>query len=256
MDSSAYAVPSNGETARWLRFVARWSLFYIAVVAALSALTFGGQGQSFADSLLGDQYARLLYAIRLPIMSRVFQTLEATGWLAFAGTLVGLAAALRPQAPIRATLALACAIAVPLTGPIARFTHRDVTGGLAARYLAGTPEQQAAVLQAYVALERQVQAMFEIGHLMAAAAFLLVGWAAFSRAGFPRWLATWLILDGIGIAAMFVSELVFDVSTPVLLLLVNNILVAGGLHIALAVRLWRYGTPEPAQRVELATAQV
>ena len=46
-------------------------------------------------------------------MSRVFQTLEATGWLAFAGTLVALAAALRPHAPIRATFALACAIAVP-----------------------------------------------------------------------------------------------------------------------------------------------
>ena len=60
---------------------------------------------------------------------------------------------------------------------------------LASRYIAATPAQQPALLQATLALMEIIGAHFVAGDFLAGAGWLLVSSVAFRLPAFPRWLA-------------------------------------------------------------------
>ncbi len=220
-----------------LRFLSRWSLLTALVVVALFVVFFGGIGMSASDSTLGQQYTELMQAVRSPVLYRIFTIFDALGWLIIGGSLVVMAAFASPHAPTQAALIVACG-AGQLIGSLGGFMRLDGITDLAARYAASTPDQQAAVLQSYLDLQRIIGAHFHAGNLIQGVGFLLVAVATFSLVGFPRWLAVWFAVPGLlpliqfGIVAAG-SAFLF----PILLL--HLIIGIFGLHIALALTFWR-----------------
>ncbi len=232
---------NTDDSVRWLRFLSRWSLVAGLVILALPVVIFGGVGQQASDNALGAAYAELLQAVRSPGLYRVGMTLDAVGWLMIGGSLLTLAGVLRRHAPIRATVIAACGIA-QLTGSLGGFMRLNGISDLAARYATATPDQHAALLQSYLDLWRVINAHFHAGNLLQGAGFLLVAWAVFSLRGFPRWLASWLVLPGLLPLVQFV---LVAAGAPFSLALIVFHVVVGivALDFALAVAFWR---PSPA----------
>ena len=65
------------ESARWLRFLPRWSLAVGLFTLALPITIFGGIGFIATDSALGSDYIELLQAVRTPAMFRLGWTIDA-----------------------------------------------------------------------------------------------------------------------------------------------------------------------------------
>ena len=227
--------PTDAELAAWWRFLARWAALVAVVFVALTALSVVGQGAAGTATMRGAQYGRLELAIRSPGLHRAIETLEMTAWLMgnFV-TVLALARLLIPHAPVRATLAAACAIAVPATGPVGRMMSRDGITELARLHPAATPDQQAALLRSFDDLYNAATAHILVGDLLVALALTLVGWAAFSHAAFPRWLAGWIAATGLVTLVRFaLHELTGSPPFPPLLLL-NTVVGIGGMHVILA----------------------
>jgi hypothetical protein len=238
----------SSEAAVWRRFLRFWTLLVIVMFLGLVAISIaGGPPITSAADRQQLESMRLMEAVRAPITVHLLQTLEAAAWLGFTVTVLVLARILTPQAPVRATLAAACTIGLPLTGPLARLLHRNGVAELAPRYAAAAPDQQAAVLQAYLDLSLLVRTHLQVGLFLAGTAFVLVGWAALSRAALPRWVAGWLVMTGLVTLTRFVAgELGLPWSASGTFLLVNNILGIGGAHVLLAITLWRAPASQPA----------
>ncbi len=89
--------------------------------------------------------------------------------------------------------------------------------------------------------------------LLVGAAFTLVGWAAWSDAAFPRWVAGWIAVAGaVTLVRGFLHEFGFPLIPP--LLLTNNVLGIGGLHVALVVAFWGGPVGLLARRTTMARA--
>jgi hypothetical protein len=228
---------TGNETARWLRFLPRWSLVAGLVILALPIVIFGGIGQLASDNALGAEYAELLQAVRSPGMYRVGMTLDAVGWLMIGGSLLTLAGILRRHAPIRAIFVAACGIA-QLTGSLGGFMRLNGISDLAAQYATAAPAQQAVLLESYLNLWRVIDSHFHAGNLLQGVGFLLVAWAVFSLSGFPRWLAIWLALPGL---LPLVQFILVAAGTPFSLPLIIFHVIVGtvALNFAMAIALWR-----------------
>lgn len=226
---------SIDDSSHWLRFLSR-----LAAVAGLASLALiivfiGGIGVDPSDSAKGQAYAELMQAIRSPVLYRLAMLFDALGWALMGGTLVILAAIVRRDAPIRATLAAACALGL-ISGVLGGFMRLVGVSHLASLYSSATPDQQTGLLQAYLVLREDViGAHFAAGNLLAGAAYVLVAWSLRSLAGFPRWLALWLAIMGMLSLALFVVAAIGTFSFPLVLL---TVLVLTGANFALARTLW------------------
>ena len=227
----------NDVSTRWLLFLPRWSLVAGLVILALPIVIFGGVGQQPSDTALGEGYAELLQAARSPAMYRLGMTFDALGWLMIGGSLLTWATVLRRRAPIRAVFIAACGIG-QLTGMLGGFMRLNGVSELAKLYTATSPDQQTIVLRSYLDLWAVINSHFHAGNLIQGVGFLLVAWAAFSLAGFPRWLAIWLALPGL---LPLVQFILVAVGTPFSLPLIIFHVIIGtvALNFAMAVALWR-----------------
>jgi hypothetical protein len=228
--AKAVAAPS-------LRFLSRWALATALMVVGLFVVFFGGIGIASTDSALGQQYVELMQAVRNPGLYRVFTILDALAWLLTGGSLLVLAGICVSRVPIQAALIAACGIG-QLTGSLGGFMRLDGISDLAVRYASSAPDQQAAVLQSYLDLERIIGAHFHAGNLLQGVGFLLVAWAVLSHLSFPRWLGVWFAVPGLLPLIQFALVAAGSpFSFP--LLLVHLVIGLLGLHVALAWTLWR-----------------
>lgn len=221
---------------RWLRFLPRWSLVAGLVILGLPIVIFGGVGQQPSDNVLGEGYAELLQAVRSPAMYRLGMTFDALGWLMIGSSLLTWAAVLSRRAPIRASFIAACGMG-QLTGVLGGFMRLNGVSELAKLYTAASPDQQTIVLRSYLDLWAVINSHFHAGNLIQGVGFLLVAWAAFSLAGFPRWLAFWLALPGLLPLVQF--GLVAAGAPFSLPLIIFHVMVGVvALNFAMAVALW------------------
>ena len=182
--------------ARWFRFLSRWALLAglvdLGVLLAFSIVVLPA-GQ---NSPLPEEYFELVAASRNPALYRLTIALDVAGWAALGGFFITLAALFVRRAPIRSTFLAACGVGM-VSGFIGAYTRLIGTSELAARYLTAAPDQQAALLQSYLDLQRVVFAHFNAGGLLWGIALVLAASVAWSMAEFPRWLTVLIALPGL-----------------------------------------------------------
>lgn len=226
---------STEETARWLRFLARWALVMVLLGLGLVIVDLGGIGFAASDNALGAEYAELLQAVRAPGLYRLAMTFDTSGWLMMGGGLVILAGIVWQRSPIRALLIAACGVGA-LTGILGGAMRLVGISDLATHYASATTTQQAGLLQAMLALHETIGAFFVAGNFLVGAGYLLVASVAFELAAFPRWLASWFVLAGVLSLVQGTTSALGAFSF--LILLPTVIIGVLGLHAALAVTFW------------------
>jgi hypothetical protein len=221
-------------SARLFLFLSRWSLVTVLMLLLTMSLYAGGVGSTATDSVLGPEYSELFQSARSPVFYRLDTLSETFHWLMIGGSLIILAGLFARRAPIRATFIAVCGIA-QLTGSLGSLTRATGISDLAARYATAVPNQQAALLQSFLDLNRVIQPHYAAATLLQGAGFLLVAWTAWRWVGFPRWLAVLLAIAGLLGVTLFLLRAAG--APPALLLPV--ILLDGlgliGLYAAIAV---------------------
>ncbi|MBX7237108.1 MAG: hypothetical protein K1X65_22180 [Caldilineales bacterium] len=239
---------TNKMTARWLRFLSRWALVMVLVGLALLGVFIGGIGFAASDNALGAEYSELLQAVRVPVIYRVFTSLDALGWAMMGGALLIIAVSLRNRAPIRSLLIAACGVGL-LSGVLGGVMRLVGISTLAEQYASAAPAQQAALLPSMLTLYALISAHFVVGDFLAGMGWLLVATVGFGLAAFPRWLAAWFAIAGLLSLLQGATSAVGAFSFPILLFtIVVGVL---GLHAAIAVAFWQ---PSPSLVSAIADA--
>lgn len=215
-------------------FLSRWSLATALTILVPLAVYIGGGGFTAAESVPGPGYNELLRAPRIPILSRVGTGAEALYWLMIGATFIICAGLFARRAPIQATLIAMCGPG-QLIGSLGAFLRLNGIGDLAALYSTAATNQQAALLQSFLDLNRAIQPHYTASTLLQGVGFLLVGRVALSIPGFPRWLAIWLVISGSLGLALFA---VLAAGAPVSLFLSLAVIGLVSAHLSMAVGLW------------------
>ena len=222
--------------ARWFRFLSRWALLAglvdLGLLLAFSVVVLP-VGQ---NSPLPEEYFELVAASRNPALYRLSITLDIAAWLALGGFFITLAALFIRRAPIRSIFLAACGVGM-VSGFIGAYTRLNGTSALAARYLAAAPDQQAALLQSYLDLQRVVFAHFNAGALLWGIALVLAASVAWSMAEFPRWLTVLIALPGLVEVPKSVIQIVTGADLGFLILLEIPLLIVA--FFAVAWVFWR-----------------
>ena len=218
----------------WLRFLSRWSLLtavaYLGLMVLFVVLVLpAGSGALPADLLELD------VAGNAPARYRLTIAFDVLAWLGIGGLLLAWGAALRRQAPRRATFVSAMSAAA-LLGFLGACLRLSVTPELADRYFSTPAGDRAALLEAYRQLLNLVNVTFGAGGLLVNAGLLLV--AVVTRHGvLPRWVCLLLGLgSGLGVVKAALL-LVAGVDLAPLALLGAVLLTAG--FVGIASSLWR-----------------
>jgi len=124
-----------------------------------------------------------------------------------------------------------------VSGFIGAYARLNGTSELAARYLTAAPDQQAALLQSYLDLQRVVFAHFNAGALLWGIAFVLAASVAWSMAEFPRWLTVLIALPGLVEVPKSVIQIVTGADLGFLILLEGPLLMV--VFFAVAWVFWR-----------------
>ena len=225
-------------SARLFLFLSRWSSVTALMILLTTALYSGGVGFAATDNVLGSEYAELFQSVRSSLFYRLETLSETFHWLMIGGTLIIFAGLFARRAPIRAAFIAVCGIA-QLMGSLASLLRVSGISDIAARYATAAPNQQAALLQSFLDLNRVIQPHYTAATLLQGAGFLLVAWVAWRWEGFPRWLAVLLAIAGLLGLVLFILRA--EGAPPALLLPVILLAVFGlvGLHVAIAVTCWR-----------------
>jgi len=224
---------------RWFRFLSRWALLAAFAELGLLLAFFIVVLPAGQNSPLPEEYFELVAANRDPALYRLTITLDVADWVALGGFFITLAALLSRRAPIRSIFLAACGVGM-VSGFIGAYARLNGTSELAARYLTAAPDQQAALLQSYLDLQRVVFAHFNAGALLWGIALVLAASVAWSMAEFPRWLTVLLALPGLVQVPKSVIEIVTGTDLGFLILL--QIPLAIIVYFALAIVFWR-GAP-------------
>lgn len=223
-------------TSRWLQVLPRMALVTVLVALLLIVTELGGVGMRASDNAQGPEYAEMLAAARSPGFYRLAMVWDALAWLMIGATLLTLAGAFGPRAPVRSAFIAACAVG-QLSGVLGGFLRLDGISDVAARY-AAAGGQSAALLDSAGDLVRVIGALFHAGNLLQGLGFVLVAWTALSLGTMPRWLAAWFFVPGVLPLLQFVivaSGLPF--SFP--LLMAHIVLGLMGSLTATAILYWR-----------------
>lgn len=233
--------------APWSKFVAR-----SALLLGLAGLVLVAIFMTVLPVDLSDPRAELFAAARNPAVYRLAAFLDMMVWFGIGGVLLAFGGYFAVQAPIRA-LILAATGAGQVIGALGGAMRLGVIADLAVRYAAATPDQRAAIEQAFVSLPQVVGSHYGAGQWLYAIGFLVIASLAFSYSGVPRWIAVWFGVAGIYSVANQLSVVVAGAVLPGVLFLVFMLgqdLVA----LAIAVAWWRGATPIPSARVTPAPA--
>ncbi len=222
--------------ARLFVLISRWSL-----VAALSILAYFALyavvGSAASNNTLGQQYGGLVQAIRSPILYRLAWLSESLSWLLVGGSLIIFALIFARRALVRAAFIAGCGVG-QLTGSFGVFLLSGFSN-LAARYTTAPTEQQAFLLQSFLALRAVINSPAALGSILQGAGFLLVAWVAWEWMGFPRLLAVWLAIPGVlGLALFILLAADPPSSLMVAILLLHDIALIIAC-VAVAVTFWR-----------------
>ena len=239
------------EEVSWLRVVARCAL----VTAGVDVVLFAAFFSMGFDASVPQEYAELVGASRHLATYRLTAALDALVWLAMGATLLAFAGLFARRTPRRAAFLAACA-AGQLLGALGGYLRLYPVSDLATRYAAATPDQQTALVQAYLTVAQTYGAHYGAGQLLYGAGYLLVASAALAFAGFPRWLAGWFALSG---AYAVVEQVVNATGSTVFFALFPLYTIVGimALHVATAAVFWRRGVaPAVAPGVAAAPAAV
>ena len=227
----------HAKSARWLRFLPRWSLAAGLFTIALPITILGAIGFKATDSALGADYIELLQAVRTPAMFRLGWTIDAIIWLLIGGSLLILGGILQDRAPIAGTFVCVSGVA-QLIGFLGALIRLFGTTDLAVAYTSAAPDQQLTILNSYLNMWRIISSHFYAAVLFSGLGYLIAAQNFISLRGFPRWLAIWLALPGcLGLAQFFIVSF----GLPKLDIL-NYIGVGLGniaLNFAIAGALWR-----------------
>ena len=224
-------------SARLLILLSRWSLVTALMILATIVL-YSGVGFSATDSALGQEYGELMPAVRSPVFYRLQTLSEGLYWLMIGGTLIIFAGLFVRRAPIRAGFIAACGIG-QLTGSLGSLLRANGVSDVAARYAIAAPNQQAALLQSLLDLNRVIEPHYTISTLLLGAGFLLVAWVAWKWLGFPRWLAVWLGIGGLLGFVLFILRAAgspFPLLLPIILM---DVIVLLGQYVAMSIAFWR-----------------
>ena len=221
---------------RWFRFLSRWALLAAFAELGLLLAFFIVVLPAGQNSPLPEEYFELVAASRNPALYRLTITLDVAGWVALGGFFITLAALFIRRASTRSTFLAACGVGM-VSGFIGAYTRLNGTSALAARYLAAAPDQQAALLQSYLDLQRVVFAHFNAGTLLWGIAFVLAASVAWSMAEFPRWLTVLIALPGLVEAPKSVIQIVTGADLGFLILLEGPLLMV--VFFAVAWGFWR-----------------
>jgi hypothetical protein len=190
---------------------------------------------------LSDPRAELIAAGRNPAVYRLASLLDMLVWFGTGGVLLAFGGYFAAQAPIRA-LIVAATGAGQVVGALGGYMRLGIIADLGARYTAATPDQRAAIEQAFVSLPQIVGSHYGAGQWLYAIGLLVIVSLAFSFGGVPRWLVVWFAVLGIYSVANQLSVVAVGALLPGLLFLVFMLgqdLVA----LAIAVTWWRGATP-------------
>lgn len=233
--------------ANWFRFLSRWALIsgisYLGLILAFLTLIVPAS----QNSPLPETYLELVAATRSPIFYRLTIAFDIATNLALGGLLITLAALFVRHAPIRSAFIASCGVSM-VSGFIGACFRLAGTSALAASYLTVTPEEQVAILQSYLELQRLVNILFSAGGLMAGIGLMLAVSIAWPIAEFPRWLTVLMAFTGL----IEISKSVIELATGAdlgLLGLLGAILLIIALF-AFASVFWR---PVPVEQAQLAS---
>jgi len=242
----------NHLAARLLTLLSRWSLA-TALMILVTMFLYMGVGFSATDSALGPEYAELMPAVRSPVLYRLQTLSEGLYWLLIGGTLIIFAGTFTRRAPIRAGFMAACGIG-QLTGALGSFMRAHAISDIAARYAIAAPNQQAALLQSLLDLDRVIEPHYTLSTLCLGAGFLLVAGVAWKWSGFPRWLAVWLGIGGVLGLVLFGLRAAGSLSALVLPAILVDVMVLLVQYVALAIALWRPSSHLAAEAASASAA--
>lgn len=225
-------------SARLFFILSRWSLVTTLMLLLTVALYSGGVGSTVTDSVLGPEYTELFQSVRSPVLYRLDTISETFHWLMIGGTLIIFAGLLMRRTPILAAFTAVCGIA-QLMGSLGSLMRSSGIGDIAARYGSTVPDQQFALLQSFLDLNRVIQPHYAAATLLQGIGFLLVARVAWRWAGFPRWLAVLLAVAGLLGLALFVLRAAGAAPTLLLPVIILSAFVLICLYTAIAVTCWR-----------------
>jgi hypothetical protein len=232
--------------APWGKFVARSALLLGVAGLALMAIFI-----AVLPVDLSDPNAELVAAARNPAAYRVAALLDMLVWLGIGGVLLAFGGHFAARAPVRA-LVLGTAGAGQVIGALGGYMRLGVVSDLAVRYLAASPDQRAAIEQAFVSLPQVVGSHYGIGQWLYAIGFLVIASLASSHGGVPRWMTVWFAVMGMYSIANQLSVVAVGALLPGVLFLVF-MLGQDLVSLVIAVTWWR-GAPAPSARVAPAPA--
>ena len=232
--------------ADWGRFVARSALLLGVAGLALMAIFI-----AVLPVDLSEPNAELVAAARNPAVYRLAALLDMLAWFGIGGVLLAFGGYFAARAPIRA-LVLAAAGAGQVIGVLGGYMRLGVISDLAVRYVTGSPDQCAAIEQAFVSLPQVVASHYGAGQWLYGIGYLLIASLVFSSSGVPRWIAVWFAIAGIYSVANQLSVVAVGALLPGLVFVVF-MLGQDLVSLVLAVTWWR-GAPAPSARVAPAPA--
>jgi len=232
--------------APWGKFVARSALLLGVAGLALMAIFI-----AVLPVDLSDPNAELMAAARNPAVYRLAALLDMLAWFGIGGLLLAFGCYFAVRAPVRA-LILAAAGTGQVIGALGGAMRVGAIADLGARYAAGTPDQRAAIEQAFVSLPQVVASHYGAGQWLYGIGYLLIASLIFSYSGVPRWIAVWFAIAGIYSVANQLSVVAVGTLLPGLVFVVF-MLGQDLVSLVLAVTWWR-GAPTPLARVAPAPA--
>jgi hypothetical protein len=232
--------------APWGKFVARSALLLGVAGLALMAIFI-----AVLPVDLSDPNAELVAAARNPVMYRLAALLDMLVWFGTGGVLLAFGGYFAVRAPIRA-LVLAAAGAGQLIGALGGYMRLGVISDLAVRSLTASPDQRAAIEQAFVSLPQVVASHYGAGQWLYAIGFLVIASVALSHGGVPRWMTVWFAVMGMYSIANQLSVVAVGAVLPGLLFVVF-MLGQDLVSLVIAATWWR-GAPAPSARVAPAAA--
>lgn len=232
------------EGAHWYKFLSRWSLIAGLVNVGLFLAFFTVLMPASESGPLAPEHFELSAAISTPALYRLSITLDIAAWLVLGGFLITLATILVCHAPIRSTFVAACGIGT-VAGLIGAFLRLEGVSELAGRYATAALEEQEALLEPFLELERVVFTHFDAGALLWSIALVLAASAAWQVAAFPRWLTVLIALPGIiGLTHFLFSTLTGGELPSIISLL--QLLLLPVIYFAVAKVFWRHRLTDAA----------
>jgi hypothetical protein len=177
--------------------------------------------------------------------------LDMLAWFGIGGVLLAFGGYFAVHAPVRA-LVMAAAGAGQVIGALGGYMRLGVVSDLAVRYVTASPDQRAAIEQAFVSLPQVVASHYGAGQWLYGIGYLLVASLAFSHGGVPRWMTVWFAVMGMYSIANQLSVVAVGALLPGVLFLVF-MLGQDLVSLVIAVTWWR-GAPAPSARVAPAPA--